>query len=136
MIEAAVAPNIHAAATPSATLAPWQTAFLFDLDGTLVDSSYQHVLAWLEALTNVGIKLSVWTIHRRMGMSGGLMANQILHATSGPTRPSSPGTWWRMPNPIPICSWRRPNFWGRRSPIAWWSAIVCGTSWQPAGQGP
>src|SRR6516225_3002803 len=58
-----------------------QTAFLFDLDGTLVDSVYQHVLAWHEALGTVGVKLAVWTIHRRIGMSGGLMANAILRET-------------------------------------------------------
>lgn len=56
-------------------------AFLFDLDGTLVDSVYQHVLAWHQALEAVGIKLAVWTIHRRIGMSGGLMANAILRET-------------------------------------------------------
>ena len=57
------------------------TAFLFDLDGTLVDSVYQHVLAWREALEAVGIELAVWRIHRRIGMSGGLMANAILRET-------------------------------------------------------
>ncbi len=56
-------------------------AFLFDLDGTLVDSVYQHVLAWREALEAVGIELAVWRIHRRVGMSGGLMANAILRET-------------------------------------------------------
>lgn len=44
-------------------------AFLFDLDGTLVDSVYQHVLAWREVLEQAGIDLSVWRIHRRIGMS-------------------------------------------------------------------
>src|SRR5438045_9621027 len=58
-----------------------RTAFLFDLDGTLVDSVYQHVLAWREAMTAVGIEVAVWTIHRRIGMSGGLMANAILRET-------------------------------------------------------
>jgi HAD superfamily hydrolase (TIGR01509 family) len=53
-------------------------AFLFDLDGTLVDSVYQHVLAWRDALEEVGIELAVWRIHRRIGMSGGLMANALL----------------------------------------------------------
>ena len=53
-------------------------AFLFDLDGTLVDSVYQHVLAWREALEKLGIELSVWRIHRRMGMSGGLFVNALL----------------------------------------------------------
>jgi HAD superfamily hydrolase (TIGR01509 family) len=55
--------------------------FLFDLDGTLVDSVYQHVLAWREAMAGVGIRLAAWTIHRRIGMSGGLMANAILRET-------------------------------------------------------
>jgi HAD superfamily hydrolase (TIGR01509 family) len=54
------------------------TAFLFDLDGTLVDSVYQHVLAWHEALDREKIPLSVWRIHRRIGMSGGLFANALL----------------------------------------------------------
>jgi HAD superfamily hydrolase (TIGR01549 family) len=54
---------------------------LFDLDGTLVDSVYQHVLAWREAMAGVGLELAVWTIHRRIGMSGGLMANAILRET-------------------------------------------------------
>ena len=45
------------------------SAFLFDLDGTLVDSVYQHVLAWREALEASGIELAVWRIHRRIGMS-------------------------------------------------------------------
>src|ERR1700720_1633994 len=56
-------------------------AFLFDLDGTLVDSVYQHVLAWREALEQVGIELSVWRIHRRIGMSGGLFLNALLRET-------------------------------------------------------
>jgi HAD superfamily hydrolase (TIGR01549 family) len=55
-----------------------KTAFLFDLDGTLVDSVYQHVLAWSEALTAEGIELSIWRIHRRIGMSGGLLTNMLL----------------------------------------------------------
>lgn len=58
-----------------------ETAFLFDLDGTLVDSVYQHVLAWKEALDADGIELSVWRIHRRIGMSGGLFMNQLLRET-------------------------------------------------------
>jgi HAD superfamily hydrolase (TIGR01509 family) len=56
-------------------------AFLFDLDGTLVDSVYQHVLAWREALEESGIELAVWRIHRRIGMSGGLLVNALLRET-------------------------------------------------------
>ena len=56
-------------------------AFLFDLDGTLVDSVYQHVLAWQDALDRMGIELAVWRIHRKIGMSGGLFANALLRET-------------------------------------------------------
>ncbi len=59
-------------------------AFLFDLDGTLVDSVYQHVLAWREALERGGIALSVWRIHRRIGMSGGLLVNALLREVGHP----------------------------------------------------
>lgn len=58
-----------------------QSAFLFDLDGTLIDSVYQHVLAWHEALANERIELAVWRIHRKIGMSGGLFANMLLRET-------------------------------------------------------
>ena len=56
-------------------------AFLFDLDGTLIDSVYQHVLAWREALEEAGIELSVWRIHRRIGMSGGLFLQALARET-------------------------------------------------------
>jgi HAD superfamily hydrolase (TIGR01509 family) len=59
-----------------------ESVFLFDLDGTLVDSVYQHVLAWKEALDQEGIDLSVWRIHRRIGMSGGLFMHQLLRETN------------------------------------------------------
>lgn len=56
-------------------------AFLFDLDGTLVDSVYQHVLAWRDALEQAGLPLAVWRIHRRIGMSGGLFVNALARET-------------------------------------------------------
>jgi HAD superfamily hydrolase (TIGR01509 family) len=56
-------------------------SFLFDLDGTLVDSVYQHVIAWRAALAGMGIDLSVWRIHRRIGMSGGLFVSALLRET-------------------------------------------------------
>jgi HAD superfamily hydrolase (TIGR01509 family) len=56
-------------------------AFLFDLDGTLVDSVYQHVIAWQEALAECGVPLSVWRIHRRIGMSGGLFLDALQRET-------------------------------------------------------
>lgn len=62
-------------------------ALLFDLDGTLIDSVYQHVLAWQEALAAFGIELSVWKIHRRIGMSGGLFVTALLRETGGSLSP-------------------------------------------------
>ncbi|HLI39348.1 MAG TPA: HAD family hydrolase [Streptosporangiaceae bacterium] len=56
-------------------------SFLFDLDGTLIDSVYQHVIAWRSALAGMGIDLSVWRIHRRIGMSGGLFVSALLRET-------------------------------------------------------
>nr|WP_245656377.1 HAD family hydrolase [Microtetraspora fusca] len=60
---------------------PTNPAFLFDLDGTLIDSVYQHVIAWRSALAEMGIDLSVWRIHRRIGMSGGLFVTALLRET-------------------------------------------------------
>ena len=56
-------------------------SFLFDLDGTLIDSVYQHVIAWRAALADLGIDLIVWRIHRRIGMSGGLFVSALLRET-------------------------------------------------------
>jgi HAD superfamily hydrolase (TIGR01549 family) len=68
-----------------------EQAFVFDLDGTLVDSVYQHVLAWQEALDHTGIEVSVWRIHRRIGMSGGLLAHALLRETGRPVSPDDAG---------------------------------------------
>ncbi len=56
-------------------------ALLFDLDGTLIDSVYQNVIAWRTALAKLDIDLSVWRIHRRIGMSGGLFVSALLRET-------------------------------------------------------
>ncbi|MGH9246961.1 MAG: HAD family hydrolase [Acidimicrobiales bacterium] len=61
-----------------------RTGVLFDLDGTLIDSVYQHVLAWREALEAEGIEIPVWSIHRKIGMSGGLFARALLRETGAP----------------------------------------------------
>src|SRR2546430_6672819 len=68
-------------------LMPPGPAFLFDLDGTLVDSVYQHVLAWREALESVGIELSVWRVDRRIGMSGGLFVDDVFRETGRELQP-------------------------------------------------
>jgi HAD superfamily hydrolase (TIGR01549 family) len=66
-----------------------QPSFLFDLDGTLVDSVYQHVVAWRQALAEVGINLAVWKIHRRIGMSGGLFVNALVRELETPLDPET-----------------------------------------------
>ncbi len=53
-------------------------AFLFDLDGTLVDSVYRHVHAWQEALMKADLVFPAWRIHRRIGMSGGMLVRALL----------------------------------------------------------
>jgi HAD superfamily hydrolase (TIGR01509 family) len=66
---------------PASYPEPPTPAFLFDLDGTLIDSVYQHVIAWRAALSRLDIDLSVWRIHRRIGMSGGLFVSALLRET-------------------------------------------------------
>jgi len=63
---------------------PSLPAFIFDLDGTLVDSVYQHVMAWHAALRACGFDLSIWRIHRRIGMSGGLMIRALARELDMP----------------------------------------------------
>jgi HAD superfamily hydrolase (TIGR01549 family) len=53
-------------------------ALLFDLDGTLVDSVYEHVLAWNQALQQEGINYPNWRIHRRVGMGGEIFLKALL----------------------------------------------------------
>jgi HAD superfamily hydrolase (TIGR01509 family) len=60
-----------------------KSAFIFDLDGTLIDSVYQHVIAWSEALTSEGLSLPVSKIHRKIGMSSELFAKQLLREIGG-----------------------------------------------------
>jgi HAD superfamily hydrolase (TIGR01509 family) len=62
-------------------------SFIFDLDGTLVDSVYQHVIAWQEALQAEHIDLSMWRVHRRIGMSGGLFTGMLLREIDVPISP-------------------------------------------------
>jgi HAD superfamily hydrolase (TIGR01509 family) len=59
-------------------------SLVFDLDGTLVDTVYAHVLAWQRALAEAGLPLDGWRIHRRIGMSGGLFARAVAREVGRP----------------------------------------------------
>ena|SRR5947209_3316976 len=55
-----------------------EPALLFDLDGTLIDSVYQHISAWGEVFRENRIYVPLWKIHRRIGMSGQLFVPMLL----------------------------------------------------------
>jgi HAD superfamily hydrolase (TIGR01549 family) len=50
---------------------------IFDVDGTLVDSNYQHALAWHRAFRRYGIVRPLWRIHRAIGMGGDKLVPEV-----------------------------------------------------------
>ncbi|MDT5008992.1 MAG: hypothetical protein QOH57_609 [Mycobacterium sp.] len=56
---------------------PSAPAVLFDIDGTLVDSNYLHVHAWVRAFHEVGIGVDTWRIHRSIGMDGSTLVDTL-----------------------------------------------------------
>jgi HAD superfamily hydrolase (TIGR01549 family) len=54
-------------------------AAILDVDGTLVDTNYQHALAWYRALRQHGVTVPVWRLHRHIGMGG----DQLVAAVAG-----------------------------------------------------
>lgn len=52
---------------------------IFDIDGTLVDTNYQHALAWYMAFRQHDLHLPIWQIHRHIGMGG----DQLITAVAG-----------------------------------------------------
>ncbi len=55
-------------------------AAIVDIDGTLVDSNYQHALAWYRALREFGITRELWRLHRLIGMGGDHLVEEIAGA--------------------------------------------------------
>jgi HAD superfamily hydrolase (TIGR01509 family) len=53
-------------------------AAILDVDGTLVDTNYQHALAWYRALRQHGVTLALWEIHRRIGMGGDQLVTSLV----------------------------------------------------------
>src|SRR5579862_4849207 len=52
---------------------------VLDIDGTLVDTNYQHALAWFRAFRHFDVVLPIWRIHRHVGMGG----DQLVDALYG-----------------------------------------------------
>ncbi len=52
-------------------------AFIFDLDGTLIDSVYARAFAWQKALSEFGLEIPAYSIHRRIGLSGKLLVRAV-----------------------------------------------------------
>ena len=55
-------------------------AAIIDIDGTLVDSNYQHALAWYRALREFGVTRELWRLHRLIGMGGDHLVEEIAGA--------------------------------------------------------
>ena len=73
-------------------------ALIFDLDGTLVDTVYAHVLALQRALAEADLEVPAWLVHRRIGMSGGLFTVGTARSTrrcfpSGSPYPERSSCW-------------------------------------------
>src|SRR5258708_32761262 len=135
--------SVHAISSALCTVGPVEgtserhtdrPAMLFDLDGTLLDSVYQHVLAWREALYQEGIELSVWRIHRRIGMSGGLFLKALTRETG---RELGPEQAERLKG-LPPDAYRRPPGEGPplpRAPHPLQALTPPGPPWGPAPRG-
>ena len=54
------------------------TAAILDVDGTLVDTNYQHALAWYRAFRQHDIIVPVWRIHRAIGMGGDQLVGHLI----------------------------------------------------------
>jgi HAD superfamily hydrolase (TIGR01509 family) len=57
-------------------------AVLFDIDGTLIDSNYLHVHAWQRAFSETGFDVESWRIHRRIGMDGSALMEELIPEAS------------------------------------------------------
>lgn len=86
-------------------------ALIFDLDGTLVDTVYAHVLAWERALADYNLAVPAWRIHLRVGMSGALVTEALsrevgrrLSAAECEGLPERHNAHYReiVPRPVPL----------------------------------
>ena len=50
---------------------------VLDVDGTLLDSNYHHVIAWSRAFDRLGVRAASWRIHRAIGMGGDRLVSEV-----------------------------------------------------------
>ncbi|MEV7607614.1 HAD family hydrolase [Paenarthrobacter sp. NPDC089322] len=62
----------------SSTGGPKRRGVLFDVDGTLIDSSYFHALAWWQAFRREGLDRQLSDIHRSVGMGGDRLIQHLV----------------------------------------------------------
>src|SRR6202034_3927541 len=55
-------------------------AAIFDIDGTLVDTNYQHALAWYRAFRQHGVVMPIWQIHRAIGIGSDRVVEMLAGA--------------------------------------------------------
>lgn len=67
---------------------------IFDVDGTLVDSNYQHTLAWYRALRRSSITVPIWRIHRTIGMGGDKLITELAGRAAEKTHGDEVRTSW------------------------------------------
>lgn len=59
-------------------------AIVLDLDGTLVDSLYVHVVAWAESFAAEGLRQPMWRIHRAIGLGSDRLVVHLMGGTPDP----------------------------------------------------
>jgi HAD superfamily hydrolase (TIGR01509 family) len=64
----------------STQTSPGRSAVLLDIDGTLVDSTYHHALAWARAFTRERLTVPLWEVHRAVGMGGDKLVAHVAGA--------------------------------------------------------
>lgn len=67
---------------------------IFDVDGTLVDTNYQHALSWFRAFRRAGLTVPVWRIHRAIGMGGDKLVAAVTDDETEKHRGDELRQWW------------------------------------------
>ena len=75
-------------------------AAILDIDGTLVDSNYQHTIAWYRALRQHDQHVAIWRIHRHIGMGGdqlvaSLCGDEVEESWARTSAPPRRRSTWR-----------------------------------------